>query len=128
MTKIIAIDFDGTLCEDRWPEIGEPKREVILAAKWEQKHGAALILWTCRCGKLLDDAVRWCSRLGLHFDAVNANTPERLAMYGTESRKVSADEYWEDRSRKPEDISRYYLYNRERLMIKAGVKEREPFR
>ena len=24
--KIIAVDFDGTLCENNWPEIGEPKK------------------------------------------------------------------------------------------------------
>ena len=27
--KIIAVDFDGTLCEDRWPEIGPMKKDVL---------------------------------------------------------------------------------------------------
>ena len=27
--QIIAVDFDGTLCENKWPEIGEPNTELI---------------------------------------------------------------------------------------------------
>ncbi|MBR4896507.1 MAG: hypothetical protein IKZ41_08760 [Clostridia bacterium] len=97
MRKIIAIDFDGTLCENAWPKIGAAHEDVIAFAKYERQNGAALILWTCRCGELLDAAVAWCRERGLEFDAVNENLPERVAQYGgTESRKVSADEYWED--------------------------------
>lgn len=98
MRKVIAIDFDGTLCENAWPEIGQEHEDIIEFAKYEQKNGAALILWTCRCGELLDAAVEWCRARGLEFDAVNENLPERVAQYGgTESRKVLADEYWEDK-------------------------------
>lgn len=97
MRKVIAIDFDGTLCENAWPEIGQEHKGIIEFAKYERENGAALILWTCRCGELLDAAVAWCRERGLEFDAVNENLPERVAQYGgTESRKVSADEYWED--------------------------------
>lgn len=46
--KIIAVDFDGTLCENQWPEIGEPKKEVITYLKERQTAGDKLILWTCR--------------------------------------------------------------------------------
>ena len=100
MRKVIAIDFDGTLCENAWPEIGAAHEGVIALAKHERENGAALILWTCRCGELLDAAVAWCRERGLEFDAVNENLPERVAQYGgTECRKVSADEYWEDKGR-----------------------------
>lgn len=27
--NIIAVDFDGTLCENKWPEIGMPNEELI---------------------------------------------------------------------------------------------------
>ena len=27
--QIIAVDFDGTLCENKWPEIGEPNTNLI---------------------------------------------------------------------------------------------------
>ena len=96
---IIAVDFDGVLCEDQWPQIGPEKKDNIELAKYRKQTGAALILWTCRCGEQLDEAVAWCRERGLEFDAVNENLPERVAFYGTESRKISADEYWDDKAR-----------------------------
>lgn len=98
MRKAIAIDFDGCLCESAWPEIGAPHTDVINAAIRERENGAALILWTCRVGGLLESAVEWCRSYGLEFDAVNANLPERISEYQTDCRKVSADEYWDDRA------------------------------
>lgn len=99
MRKIIAIDFDGCLVENRWPEIGEPKQDVINAALREQKNGAALILWTCRTGRRLSEAVTFCHALGLDFDAVNDNLPELVETYGgSNCRKVVATEYWDDRA------------------------------
>ncbi len=46
--KVIATDFDGTLCENKWPEIGEPNEEVINYLKREAKQGTKIVLWTCR--------------------------------------------------------------------------------
>ena len=96
--KVIAVDFDGTLCESRWPEIGEPKRAVIARLKAEQAAGAKVLLWTCQTGNLLQHAVEFCEAFGIHPDAINENLPERIAAYGGDSRKVSADEYWDDKS------------------------------
>lgn len=98
MRKAIAIDFDGCLCEWAWPEIGAPHTDVINKAIREQVNGTALILWTCRVGRLLEDAVDWCRSYGLEFDAVNANLPDRITAYRNDCRKVSADEYWDDRA------------------------------
>lgn len=96
MRKAIAIDFDGCLCENAGPEIGAPNWAVIHAAQLAQREGAALILWTCRNGDLLTSAVEWCREHGLIFDAINENLPERLEHYGSDTRKISADEYWDD--------------------------------
>lgn len=105
MSKIIAIDFDNTLFKTDWPDILEPIWGVIERAKEEQRNGAKLILWTCRCGKYLDDAIEACRRVGIIFDAVNENLPERIEMFdGTSSRKVSANEYWDDLSWNPTRI------------------------
>lgn len=99
MRKIIAVDFDGTLCEDKYPEIGPPKQTVIDALLREQRFGAAVILWTCRNGDKLREAVLWCEQHGILFDTVNANLPENIAMYGgIENRKVFASEYWDDKA------------------------------
>lgn len=99
MRKIIAVDFDGTLCENKWPEIGEPNEEVIEYVKLRQKAGAAIILWTCRVGEKLADALCWCAGKDLYFDAINENHPDTLKWMGTDSRKIFAHEYIDDRNK-----------------------------
>ena len=96
--KAIAIDFDGCLFSDDYPGIGEPNWNVIHKAKEEQAAGAGLILWTCREGQLLQEAVDACGGCGLEFDAVNESLPEWIEEYGTRPRKVGASEYWDDRA------------------------------
>lgn len=97
--KTIAVDFDGTLTvSSAWPKIGAPNWPVINRAIQEKQNGAALILWTCREGKLLDEAISACSSWGLTFDAVNDSTEEWKKFFGNSPRKVGADEYWDDRS------------------------------
>lgn len=96
--QILAIDFDGTLCVNKYPEIGAPRTALINAVKREQANGAALILWTCRTGKELAEAVEWCSKQGLHFDAVNDNLPSVVKKFGGNSRKVVATKYIDDKA------------------------------
>ena len=98
MMEIIAIDFDGTLCVDKFPEIGEPNWEVINRAKAVQEAGIPTILNTCREGKLLDNAVKACARWGLKFDAVNENLPAFVAETGDNPRKIAATQYWDDKA------------------------------
>ena len=97
-TPVIAIDFDGVLCSDEYPEIGEPNKEVIQEAKSLQAGGACLVLWTCRTGEDLDRAVQACKEWGLEFDAINENPKFRIDLYGNDCRKIGADEYWDDRA------------------------------
>lgn len=103
MKKVIAIDFDGTLCENKYPEIGLPRWGVIFKALSEQENGAALILWTCRTGKELNDAVEACAKWGLTFDAVNKNLPSWVDTWNNDPRKVGATEYWDDRAKSTTD-------------------------
>lgn len=99
LAQVIAVDFDGTLCSNAWPGIGKPNRRLIeLLIDRKRDRGVKLILWTCRDGALLEEAVRWCEEQGLTFDAVNANLPERIEAYGCDCRKVSADLYIDDRA------------------------------
>lgn len=105
--RIIAVDFDGCLCENAWPDIGEARQDVIDALLSRQKTGAKIILWTCRVGERLDAAVRWCAEHGIAFDAVNENLPVNIAAFGNDCRKIFADEYWDDKAVNPEicDVS-----------------------
>ena len=98
--KVIAIDFDGTICTNKYPFIGYPNWDVIKQAMYEKEFlGACLVLWTCRTGIELDEAVNACAEWGLEIDYVNENPPSRIAMYhGEDPRKISADEYWDDKA------------------------------
>ncbi len=102
MREVWAVDFDGTLCKNAWPDIGEPNMELIEQLKLARQSGVAVVLWTCREGEAQARAVLWCAGYDLFFDAVNQNVPERVAMYGADSRKVSADRYIDDMACPPQ--------------------------
>lgn len=96
---IIAVDFDGTLCSNEWPNIGEANPEVIDYILLAQKQRMAkLILWTNRTGLALEHAKAWCEARGIHFDAINENLPEIIEEFGSDTRKVFATEYIDDRA------------------------------
>lgn len=97
-SKIIAVDFDGTLCTNDYPEIGEPNLDVINYLKEQKKEGAKLILWTCRRGVFLTKAEEWCADKGLTFDSINENLPEVIKIFGSDTRKIFANEYIDDRN------------------------------
>lgn len=102
--KIIAVDFDGTLCENKWPGIGAPRKNVIDYIHAEQDAGAKVILWTCRQGMDLAKAVIWCMKHGLCFDEVNENLPEIAEKFGGDCRKIFAHEYIDDRAVLPDSL------------------------
>ena len=96
--SVYAVDFDGDLCEDAWPSIGEPRFDVIRHFRELRQQGHKLILWTCREGDALQSAIEWCADFGLGFDAHNANLPELIARYGNDCRKVGANYYCDDKT------------------------------
>lgn len=98
--KSYAVDFDDTLnFAGSYPELGEPNRELIQFLKERRQEGDKVILWTCREGNLLKSAVKFCKNYGLEFDAVNDNLRENTEYFGSNSRKVYADYYIDDRNR-----------------------------
>lgn len=94
---IIAVDFDGTIVEHRYPEIGKEKLFAFESLKALQKQGHLLILWTFRSGKELDEAVEFCKKNGVEFYAVNKSYPEEK-LDDTVSRKINADLFIDDRN------------------------------
>jgi hypothetical protein len=99
--RIIAVDFDGTLCKDAYPGIGVPNLRLIRSLIANRKNGDKLILWTCREGEHLQEAVDWCKARGLEFDAVNENVPELKEKYGTDPRKIGCNLMIDDKAVKP---------------------------
>ena len=96
--KIIAVDFDGTLCFSEFPKLGEPNRFLIEYLKDQRLHGAKIILYTCRVGDALKVAVDFCKIYGLGFDAINENLPEIIECFGGDTRKITADVYIDDQA------------------------------
>ena len=99
--NVIAVDFDGTLCKNAWPDIGEPYLGTIEWLKRIRKDGNKLILWTCRDGMALVDAIVWCADRGLFFDAINDDLEEYKHTRIGNSRKILADFYIDDKSLYP---------------------------
>ena len=97
---VIAVDFDGTIVEHRYPRIGKEIPFAIATLKELQAERHLLILWTVREGDLLEEAVEFCRQRGLEFYAVNANHPdERIPEHPSAScRKLKADLFIDDRN------------------------------
>ncbi|GAE17117.1 BT0820 family HAD-type phosphatase [Bacteroides pyogenes] len=95
---IIAVDFDGTIVEHRYPHIGEEIPFAIDTLKLLQQEKHRLILWSVREGALLDEAVEWCKSRGLEFYAVNKDYPEEERNHQGFSRKLKADMFIDDRN------------------------------
>ncbi len=95
----IAIDFDGTIVEHEYPQIGREIPFAVDTIKMLIRDRHNLILWSCREGQLLDDAVEWCRKRGIEFYAINRDYPEE-SKKGNEhySRKLKVDMFIDDRN------------------------------
>lgn len=99
---IVAVDFDGTLVTNAFPDIGEPNLNLLMLLTQLRWRGAKLILWTCRDHQALDDALAFCHEtMLLDFDAVNENVPD--VPFPT-SHKIYADIYIDDRAMHPDSL------------------------
>ena len=96
---IIAVDFDGTIVEHRYPSIGKELPFAIETLKKLASEGHRLILWTVREGQYLDEAVEFCRNRGLEFYAVNRDYPEEEQEHNHRfTRKLKADLWIDDRN------------------------------
>ena len=94
---IIAVDFDGTIVEHRYPAIGRTRHFAFEALKALEAKDHRLILWSHRDGEELEKAVSFCRDHGFEFYAVNKNFPEEK-WNEDDSRKIQADIYTDDRN------------------------------
>lgn len=93
MTLKLGIDFDGTVVEHMYPDVGRPAPEAIKYLKLFKENGAKLILWTMRDGEELQQAVDYCKENGVEFDSVNKGIGDR---HWTKSPKAHCNIYIDD--------------------------------
>lgn len=107
----LAVDFDGTLVSENWPDIVDFDMDLIEAFIHAKEKGHQIILHTCREGEHLDEALESMALLGLEFDAVNENVEKEF--HGLIlSRKPSADVYFDNKSFNwDRDQALMYLHN-----------------
>lgn len=105
--RTLAVDFDGTLVENKYPQIGEPLRFGFNTLIKMQRNGWKIILLTMREGQLLEEAIKFSAKQGLIFDAVNENpfwkskqvikeTKDGQQIITETSSKIYADIYIDD--------------------------------
>lgn len=94
----IAVDFDGTIVEHRYPKIGREIPFAIETLRRLREDGHLLILWTVREGRLLDEAVKYCNERGIDFYAINRNYEEEDPEHGSYTRKLKVDVFIDDRN------------------------------
>jgi len=97
-SKLIAVDFDGTIAEDAYPKIGRAKMFAFETLRKLQEDGHRLILWTYRHGQTLEDAVEFCRQNGIEFYAINNSFAGEVFDPSKASRKLNADIFIDDRN------------------------------
>ena len=104
MPRIIAVDFDGTIVKNKWPEIGEINEHVVKEMRREDEQGSVIILWTCRTGKELEEAIKFCYENDIPIDYANEDCNWVKENFGDNGVKVFATEYWDDKCVNVDDI------------------------
>ena len=98
---IVAIDYDGTMTRSMsYPDVGELRDCLVELVKELKQNGVVTILWTCRAGKDLDDAVTYLKSKGVEFDYINEGYPPNVEAYKEIglSPKIGADIYYDDKN------------------------------
>lgn len=95
---IIAVDMDGTIVKDKWPEIGPLRLGAKWCMNWILSRGHQIIINTCRENELLIKALEFMLDNDINWTYSNENTIERTTQYGGDCRKISADWYIDDRA------------------------------
>jgi hydroxymethylpyrimidine pyrophosphatase-like HAD family hydrolase len=94
---IFAIDFDGTIVTDKYPDIGEPIPEAIESIREIKRLGHKIIIWSCRVEPQLSNMRKFLMFHNIPFDHINENCPFKIAYYNNDTRKIGADYYIDDK-------------------------------
>lgn len=92
-TMYIAVDFDGTMVDHCYPEIGKPVPGALVFCRKFMEQGHQIILWTMRSGKELEEAADYMRSNGIELFGINTNPTQHT---WTESPKAYAHLYIDD--------------------------------
>ncbi len=95
---IIAVDFDGTISVGMFPNIRGQQPGAKEALEKMRERGHYVIIWTCRTGDNLLNAINWLLEKEIPFDRVNSPSPENVSLWGDGGRKIFADVYIDDQN------------------------------
>ena len=95
---LLVIDFDGTIVDDEYPNIGiiKPNAKLVINRKFDNGH--KIVIGSCRTGVMADRAFNFLLMSGIKFHTFNENLPEVIELYGTDTRKMSGDVYIDDKN------------------------------
>lgn len=96
--KIIAVDFDGTLVENAYPNVGELKLNAKTVINKLKKEGFKIIINTCRSGIFEGRVYEFLEEQGIEYDYINSNLPTQIEYFKQDCRKISADIYIDDKN------------------------------
>lgn len=95
---VLAIDFDGTICDESFPEIGNLKPNADKYINRLHDEGFHIVINTCRSGRYEGMAHQFLKELGVRYHFMNCNMPYMIDEYGQDCRKISADIYIDNKS------------------------------
>lgn len=120
---ILALDFDGTIVENAYPQIGKLKPNAKEIINLLHEEGHEIIINTCRAGIYEGHAYTFLQEQGIHYDYINSNLPHQIESFKQDCRKISADIYIDDKSLGgiPDDWAIIYeLINKQLCQQKEG--------
>lgn len=103
---VLGIDFDGTIVEENFPEIGAIKPKTVQLMKDAGEKGHLVIVWTARSGSALNEAIQFLFKNEIPFDYINENPEDPYAIRGEQGRKIFCDYYLDDRAVHVDDIDK----------------------
>lgn len=95
---IIAIDFDGTIAEHLYPEVGALRKDAKEVIKYLYSKGHEIIIWTCRYGATADLAKKALDEWGIPYHKFNEHIDHVKEEFGNDTRKIFAHVYIDDRN------------------------------
>lgn len=104
--KVIAVDFDGTIVEHNFPEIGKMKENVVAKMRKWYEEGHTICIWTCRTDQYEQDARKYLADNNIPFHYFNENP---TSSFGDGCRKILAHVYLDDRALNVDDLDSFNL-------------------